>query len=93
MKEATCNLCGQRWARDPRLEVPCPDCGAQVGQYCRRPSAHRGNFVEFHVAREQLAVDRGFLTRECPGRSVRARVAQQAPLFAAAGGDCLSARE
>lgn len=82
-KEATCNLCGRRWPRDPRLEVACPDCGAPAGQRCRRPSAHRGNFVEFHVAREQLAVDAGFLESECPGRNAaKMPPAPQSTLFA-----------
>lgn len=58
----TCNNCGQTWERDPRLEVPCPDCEADVGQRCRRPSEHE---CEVHVAREQRALDEGKL-QMCP---------------------------
>lgn len=64
MKKATCLLCGEAWPRDPRLEVPCPDCGAAVGSRCKRPSEHTAS--EIHIAREQLAVDLGFLSKRCP---------------------------
>lgn len=60
----SCNLCGQTWPRDPRLEVPCPECRAPIGRRCHRPSGHQ---CEFHIPREQAAVDGGFLTRRCPG--------------------------
>ena len=55
--------CGQTWPRNPMLEVVCPTCGAPVGQYCRRPSGYSGPFVEFHVDREKVAMERGFLQR------------------------------
>jgi hypothetical protein len=61
----SCARCGETWDRDPRLEVECPECKAGVGQVCRRPSGHNV-FGQPHVAREQLAVDRGVLSRECP---------------------------
>lgn len=38
---------------DPRT-VPCPQCAAPAGSYCRRPSGHTGPFVEYHRARRQL---------------------------------------
>ncbi len=34
----SCTSCGQTWARDPALEVPCLVCNADVGEYCRRLS-------------------------------------------------------
>ena len=34
----SCASCGQTWARDPALEVPCLVCNADVGEYCRLPS-------------------------------------------------------
>jgi hypothetical protein len=61
---AHCRGCGQTWPRDPRLEVNCPRCGAAAGTSCRRPSGHAA--AEIHVEREQLAIDRGFLSAPCP---------------------------
>jgi hypothetical protein len=49
--------CDREWARDPILEVPCPDCHAGIGAYCKRPSGHSGPFVEAHASRD-LAADR-----------------------------------
>jgi len=58
----TCKACGQTWSRDPALEVECPACSAKVGQKCRRPSGHG---CDIHSARDQCAMDEGFLQR-CP---------------------------
>lgn len=63
----SCNKCGQTWERDPRLEVPCPRCNVEVGQVCRRPSEHPTFGGVPHREREELAIQSGFLTRECPG--------------------------
>lgn len=32
--------CTRTWDRDPTLEVTCPNCGAEPGRLCRRPSGH-----------------------------------------------------
>ncbi|MBU0493809.1 MAG: hypothetical protein KKB13_18330 [Chloroflexi bacterium] len=61
-----CRNCGQTWPRDPALEVPGPDCGAGVGQSCRRPAGYSGPFVGLHRARDQAALDAGVLL-PCPG--------------------------
>jgi hypothetical protein len=61
---AVCTECGQTWPRHPALEVPCPDCHQPAGRWCKRPSNHKAGNV--HRSREALAVERGFLTRECP---------------------------
>ena len=65
----SCSACGQEWPRDPALEVNCPSCCAKVGHYCSepRPSGYRVRFgaALIHPAREQLAMDLGFLQR-CP---------------------------
>lgn len=61
---ARCVKCGQEWPRDPRLEVPCPTCGAAIGRSCKRPSGHVA--PEPHVPREQAAIDAGHLTAHCP---------------------------
>jgi hypothetical protein len=62
------NARSQEWDRDPAVEVACPKCGAQIGRYCivRRPSGHTCNFGNktlIHPARDQLAIDLGFLQR------------------------------
>jgi len=64
----SCSACNQSWPRDPALEVACPKCRAKVGHYCivRRPSGHMCNFGNktiIHPARDQLAMDLGFLQR------------------------------
>jgi hypothetical protein len=64
--EVACHRCGQTWPRDPRLEVACPACLAAVGRPCLRPSGHATWGGIPHVAREQLAVDRGILSHRCP---------------------------
>jgi hypothetical protein len=72
-------------ARDPALEVACPKCEAKAGNYCRvrRPSGHTANFGNkalIHPARDQRAMDMGFLQR-CPGAQ-RQQYADSMPLFA-----------
>jgi predicted RNA-binding Zn-ribbon protein involved in translation (DUF1610 family) len=81
----SCSACGQEWPRDPALEVECPKCEAKVGRYCRvrRPSGHTANFGNktlIHPARDQLAMDMGFLQR-CPVAQ-RQEYADSMPLFA-----------
>lgn len=48
----TCR-CGDQFERHPAFEVPCPTCGAKVGQVCKRPSEHEA--AEPHKERRQLA--------------------------------------
>jgi hypothetical protein len=64
-----CSACGQEWDRDPALEVVCPTCNSQVGFFCgcKRPSGHKVRFGStlIHPARDQLAMDLGFLVK-CP---------------------------
>lgn len=74
---ARCLRCGQEWARDPALEVPCPVCHAGVGQPCRRPSGHEAPDV--HRDRDQLALEQGFI-QPCPGRSGNRVVPASAPI-------------
>ena len=58
----TCHACGEEFPRHPALEVKCPDCGANVGVHCTKPSGHTFWKHELpHVNREQLAVDRGLM--------------------------------
>lgn len=47
--------CGDSWATDPRLAVPCPTCRQRAGVGCIRPSGHAGNFVKPHQARRDAA--------------------------------------
>lgn len=75
---ATCHTCGQTWPRHPVLEVECPDCRAKVGSWCKRPSGHQAH--ELHVAREQLALDRGVLLM-CPAGPSALSAAVQPSLF------------
>lgn len=57
--------CDRSWARDPVLEVACPDCGAPVGARCRRPSGHAGPLIDLHASRDILADRNGHYGR-CP---------------------------
>lgn len=41
--------------KHPVMAVSCPDCGAAVGAWCKRPSGHSGRFVDFHAARKRAA--------------------------------------
>jgi hypothetical protein len=80
-----CSACGEQWPRDPALEVECPKCEAQVGNYCRvrRPSGHTANFGNktlIHPARDQLAMDMGLLER-CSA-APRQEHNESMPLFA-----------
>lgn len=68
----SCHACGQEWPRDPALEVPCPDCKARVGAWCKRPSGHKA--MDLHVARDHAAMAAGLLER-CPA-AARAAVAE-----------------
>ena len=61
----SCKRCGDTWDRDPALEVKCPTCDSRVGSYCCSPHPS-GHHVKFgipliHAARDQLAMDKGFL--------------------------------
>jgi hypothetical protein len=73
MKRVSCQLCGQEWPRDPRLEVSCPTCGAAIGVRCRRPSGHNVFGGQPHQLREEAAIVAGFMTRECAGSAKRKR--------------------
>jgi hypothetical protein len=54
MKAVTC-ACGTKYPRHPALEVECPQCHARAGVGCIRPSGHRGNAIQPHAERRQLA--------------------------------------
>lgn len=71
----SCACCGQRWPRDPSLEVPCPTCKARVGAWCRRPSGHKA--MDLHADRERAAMAAGKL-HPCP--SAEARPKAKVPL-------------
>lgn len=72
-----CLRCGQEWPRDPALEVACPLCRAPVGRACRRPSQHEVYGGAVHSARDQAALDAGFV-QMCPkGESAAAGRGQQ----------------
>lgn len=82
---AICQWCGQEWTRHPALaralgEVECPKCGADVGLGCRRPSDHAGPFVEPHIEREQLAMDRKLLGMCSKGPTAKQQRTQPALL-------------
>lgn len=76
---ATCHACGQTWPRHPVLEVPCPACHARIGVWCQRPSGH-GAWGDLHVAREQLALERGVL-QMCPAGPTALAAERQPSLF------------
>lgn len=72
-KGVQCFRCGQKWPRDPALEVECPTCNAVIGRKCSRlrPSEHRvsaafADGVDVHPERDRLAMNLGFL-QKCPG--------------------------
>lgn len=81
---ASCSACGQEWPRDPALEVICPTCNAQAGYYCceKRPSGYRIRFGStlIHPARDQLAMDLGFL-QKCAAAIVPSLEPQQLSLL------------
>lgn len=51
--------CDRTWDRDPCFEVACPQCGADVGDRCVRPSGWSGPFVTWHKDRDLLALEEG----------------------------------
>lgn len=53
--------CSKTWPRDPVLEVECPQCGAEPGELCRRPSGHQpwNPWGRFHMDRDLQALDEG----------------------------------
>jgi predicted RNA-binding Zn-ribbon protein involved in translation (DUF1610 family) len=71
-----CEICGQKWPRDPALEVKCPKCGAKPGCKCttNRPSEHKLNMAftpdakQFHDERDILAMNAIINYKKCPGR-------------------------
>lgn len=63
-KPVSCSRCGEKWPRDPALEVPCPVCGASVGKPCMRPSEHKA--VSLHAGRDRAAMAAGVL-KKCSG--------------------------
>lgn len=74
--------CDKEWARDPALEISCPDCRVAIGVQCKRPSGHRVWGGEPHGARD-LAADAAGHYGACPfGRCGAAPVPnQQIELF------------
>lgn len=50
--------------KHPVMAVACPDCGAGVGHYCKRPSGHKA-WGGFHRSRNQAA-DRAWLDQGAP---------------------------
>ena len=68
-KMIECSRCGQKWPRDPALEVVCPTCNAKVGIKCKRPSEHIVFGGQPHASRDRLAMDMGFMEK-CPGKKV-----------------------
>ena len=76
-----CNNCGEEWPYDPALLVACPDCRADVGAMCVRPSGHPAAAI--HAAREPAALAAGVLKRCGKAALVAQAVAPpQADLFA-----------
>ncbi|WP_135666556.1 zinc finger domain-containing protein [Halorhabdus rudnickae] len=55
-------------------EVPCPQCGAEAGQKCKRPSGHRVR--QSHSERVDKAMDENVITDEGDG----GKAAEQASL-------------
>ena len=76
----SCAAFSQEWSRDPALEVICPNCNAQIGKFCaeKRPSGYRIRFGStlIHPARDQLAMDLGFL-QKCPAATIPVQTDQQ----------------
>lgn len=65
-RSAACMKCGHHYDLDPQLAVPCPECGAKVGSFCRRPSEHSGPMVNTHAVRDLLALALGKYDCGCP---------------------------
>lgn len=74
----SCNKpgCSREWETDPVFDVTCPNCGAEPGEKCKRPSGHvvwdTGNSLPrgAHRARDIEALDKGAYgtcpTGRCP---------------------------
>lgn len=54
--------------KHPVLAVPCRDCSAPVGVWCKHPSGRRA--AQLHRARRELA-DRTFVDQHGPGAEIR----------------------
>ena len=54
--------------KHPVLAVPCGDCYAAAGAWCKRPSGHRA--AELHRARRDAA-DRVFVAQHGPDVTIR----------------------
>lgn len=65
------NGCEKTWERDPIIEVGCPQCGADPGVKCKRPSGHdawdQGNALPkgVHKIRDMQALKEGAYGK-CP---------------------------
>lgn len=59
----TCDQCDDAWPFDPARLVVCPDCGADIGHPCKRPSGHPLFANSFHASREPAAMAAGLLQR------------------------------
>lgn len=59
----SCQLCGEKYTRDPAYEVACPVCRAPAGSPCMRPSEHTA--WEIHPERDGEALRQGFI-KKCP---------------------------
>jgi predicted RNA-binding Zn-ribbon protein involved in translation (DUF1610 family) len=53
MSAIECAACGESWAHEPTLRVPCPKCGAAVGQACIWDGPHG---LQTHIARDLVAM-------------------------------------
>ena len=69
-----CSYCEQSWDRDPALEVECPQCYAEPGSRCRRPSGHPVNIGTqlhgIHKDRDRKALDVVEEYEPCPDSPV-----------------------
>jgi len=54
--------------KHPVLAVPCSDCQATAGSWCKRPSGHRA--TELHRTRK-TAADHAFVVQHGPGAEIR----------------------
>lgn len=83
MKAVRCARCQRQWRRDPALEVPCPSCGADVGQRCKRPSGH--DAWAMHPERDRRALREVDGYEPCPANPEAERPAEQMDLMAEEG--------
>ena len=72
----TCERCGQKWARDPALEVPCPVCGADIGKRCI--GSHG---AQAHGRRDYAALAAGKMQPCTEGLLHRMKQEEYGPLF------------